>query len=69
VPQGKVFGRGDDAASLQDARIFTGEAQRGGLCISPKLQEWVANELKIESAVLKERRKAHEERALAKPGK
>lgn len=31
------------------------------------MSEWVAEELKKESAVLKERRKAREERVLAKP--
>ena len=36
---------------------------RGNLCICPSLQEWIAEQLRAESAVAKERRKAREERA------
>ena len=36
----------------------------GGDCICPVLQEWIAEKLRKESGVLKERRKAREERDL-----
>lgn len=62
----KVVGQSDGGV-MQDAHIFTGQQTRGTLCICPKLSEWVAEELKKESAVLKERRKAREEHLLAKP--
>ena len=42
---------------------------RGELCICPLLSEWIAKELQKESAVMKERRKAGEERVLARPKK
>ncbi len=51
---------------MQDAHIFTGLHTSGTLCICPKLSEWVSEELRKESAVMKERRKAREERVLAK---
>jgi hypothetical protein len=40
---------------------------RGSLCICPELSAWIAGELSKESAVMKEKRKAREERALQKP--
>ena len=61
------MGASDAAQTLLDHHIYAGTATRAGLCISPKLQEWVAQELSKESAVLKERRKAREERQLRKP--
>ena len=39
---------------------------RGGICLSPALREYVAQELTKESLIMKERRKAREERALAR---
>ena len=41
---------------------------RGGICLSPALREYVAQELTKESLIMKERRKAREERALARKG-
>lgn len=46
--------------------LFAGTGTRGHLCISPELSEWISDELKRESAINKERRKAREERALAR---
>ena len=40
---------------------------RGNLCICPLLSEWIALELQKEASVLKERRKAREERGLRAP--
>ena len=57
-----------DHAVGSDSHLFLGTtASRGGLCISPALDEWIAEELRRESATLKERRKAREERQLARP--
>ena len=54
---------------MQEAHLYAGSSSRAGLCISPELSEWVADEMRKESAVMKERRKAREERALSKPKK
>ena len=53
--------------SLAEQLLFSGAASRTNICMCPDLQSWVAAELQKESAMLKERRKAHEERALVKP--
>ncbi|CAK0894777.1 unnamed protein product [Prorocentrum cordatum] len=42
---------------------------RGNLCIMPALAEWIASELSKGYSVMKERRKAREERVLARPKK
>ncbi|CAK0794172.1 unnamed protein product [Prorocentrum cordatum] len=52
-----------------DAHLFMGsELTRGGVCACPLLQEWASLQLAKEQALLKERRKAREERELAKKG-
>ena len=61
------FTSADSADSESNLHLYLGGASRGNLCISPMLQEWIADELRKESAVSKERRKAREERALIKP--
>jgi len=43
-----------------DTHLFTGTQQRV-LCISPELEEWIAEENRKSAAMLKERRKAKEE--------
>ena len=50
-----------------ESNLWSGQLNRANLCIAPQLQEWVAEESRKESAVLKEQRKAREERAFAKP--
>jgi len=50
-----------------EASLYAGVTHRSGLCISPQLSAWISDELKGEAAVMKERRKAREERALARP--
>ena len=53
-----------------DAYLYMGNsASRDGLCICPLLQDWISLELQKESNILKERRKAREERNLQKPAK
>ncbi|CAK0801950.1 unnamed protein product [Prorocentrum cordatum] len=52
-----------------DAHLFMGtELTRGGVCVCPLLQEWASLQLAKEQALLRERRKAREERELAKKG-
>jgi hypothetical protein len=63
----KAQGAAND--STVEAHLFSGTANRSGLCVAPQLTEWIANGLKGEAAILKERRKAREERSLAKPPK
>ena len=57
---------GTDAAPWLDERqIFLGhERSRGHALVCPALETWVAERLKDESAILKERRKGREERLL-----
>ena len=57
----------DNADSEHNLHLYLGGPSRGNLCISPMLSEWIADELRKESAISKERRKAREERALVKP--
>ena len=54
---------------FDEYHLYTGRKDRYALCIDPALSEWVSREVSKESAVLKERRKAREERALARPKK
>ena len=58
---------GDEAEGWLDERaVFLGQGKsRGHALVCPDLEAWVAKELSNESAVLKERRKAREERQLA----
>ncbi|CAE8674030.1 unnamed protein product [Polarella glacialis] len=61
---------GGRPGDLSDERhLFGGSEMRVNLCISPALTAYVAAELQKESAILKERRKAREERNLLKPDK
>ena len=49
-----------------DIALMSGTAARSQLCIAPSLSSWVADEARKEVAILKERRKAREEKALLK---
>ena len=55
--------------SMQESHLFSGTPTRGTICVCPDLQEYVSKELAKASSILKERRKAREERTLAKPPK
>ena len=61
----RVAGATDDLTA--EATLFSGAFSRGTICVCPALQAWIAEELKKESAVAKERRKAREERQLGRP--
>ncbi len=50
-----------------DHYLMSGAPSRSNLCICPMLLQWVVAEAANTSAVLEERRKAREERALLKP--
>ena len=56
-----------DAGS--DYYLMSGAQSGSQLCICPELRAWIASEVQKESSVLKERRKAREERVLANPKK
>eukprot|EP00973_Karenia_brevis_P021666 2980261-Karenia_brevis.AAC.2 len=61
----RMPGASDSADS--NSLLFAGSlGTRGNVCVSPLLSEWIAEESRKEAAVLKEQRKAHEERALAR---
>ena len=60
---------GKDEIGVSEASLFSGVSNRHNLCICPALTSWIAEEMRKESSVLKERRKAREERALVKPPK
>ena len=53
-----------------EAHLFLGSSSsRGNVCVDPSLRSWIAEEMRGEAAVLKERRKAREERMLTRsPG-
>ena len=57
----------DEHDANLDYYLMSGSSSRSHLCICPALSEWIAEEAKKETAVMKERRKAREERSLAKP--
>ena len=47
-----------------ESDLFLGAGEsRGNICVCPALRQWIAEEMKAEAAVAKERRKAREERA------
>ena len=51
-----------------DSHLYFGvDMVRGNCCVCPLSQEWVSAELSKEYALMKERRKAREERTLARP--
>jgi hypothetical protein len=54
---------------MEERHLFSGAEQRVNLCICPALTVYVAQEMSKESAIMKERRKAREERQLFKPEK
>ena len=56
---------GDVAPWVDECTLFLGEDKgQGAALVSPDLEQWVAAEMQKESAVLKERRKAREERTM-----
>jgi hypothetical protein len=58
---------GASAEAQLDAHLYAGMPTRGGLCICPDLSKWISEELQREASVMKEKRKAREERALVRP--
>ena len=48
---------------------FTGMATTRGLMVAPALSTWISEQIARENAIAKERRKAREERSLARPKK
>ena len=59
---------GGSSDGLDEKHLFGGSAHRTNLCVCPALQEWVGEEMRKESLIMKERRKAREERSLMRPG-
>ena len=60
----------DTQDPYHDAHLYEGTSiTRGLLCIAPTLERFVGEELAKEALAAKERRKAAEERRLAKKGK
>ena len=53
--------------TMHDYHIMSGFKNRSALCICPELRSYMSLETAKESAILKERRKAREERTLAHP--
>ena len=59
--------RKDDASRREEERCFMGMATARGPMAAPALSTWISEQIARENAVAKERRKAREERQLAKP--
>ena len=53
----------------QEQHLFGGHSSHTNLCICPDLSAWIAEGMKTEAAVMKERREACEEHSLQKPAK
>ena len=62
-----ISSSGDDGMGGETS-LFMGmtHGSRAGLCVSPALQQWMGKQLQEEAILTKERRKAREERALAR---
>ena len=60
-----------DAEVVAASHLYMGglSGSRGELCICPALTDYIGRELQKETLVMKERRKAGEERQLARPKK
>ena len=58
-----------DSDDHDEYYYFTGMASTRGLMVAPALSTWISEQVCRENAVAKERRKAREERSLAKPKK
>lgn len=56
---------GGDRA-FENSLFLGGDRSRGRALVSPALEEWIADKLKQEAAIMKERRKGREERQLAR---
>ena len=61
------FFAGGGGDNTRDYFLMSGASESSQLCICPALSSYVADEARKEVAVLKERRKAREERSLLKP--
>jgi len=62
------FQGGDVASSGSlEHHLMAGIQSRSQLCICPALNDWLADEIRKQTAVDKERRKAREERTLSRP--
>ena len=59
----------DSLELVSEAALFSGSRSRTTICVCPALSEWIAEEMRKEAAIMKERKKAREERNLAKPPK
>ena len=71
ICEDKLSHRFDDTQgdAVSDYYLMSGAQSRSQLCICPELRAWIASKVQKESSVLKERRKAREERVLANPKK
>ena len=57
-----------DPVSGEEGHLFMGSQHAAAnVCVCPSLSVWIAEELRKESVVAKEKRKAREERALVRP--
>jgi len=65
----RVVGSVESQDLHRELHLYAGGSTRGNLCICPALEEWISEQLRHEAAINKERRKAREERLLARPKK
>ncbi|CAK0838172.1 unnamed protein product [Prorocentrum cordatum] len=66
VPKAKAQAKELGAAGFgsEVGHFFGAGETKGNVCICPALMDWIADQMKMEASVAKERRKAREERAL-----
>ena len=72
IAEDKLSHRFADDAGVDrqgDYSLMSGSTRKSQLYIAPQLKAWIAGELQKDASILKERRKAREERILANPKK
>ena len=65
----KFMSSDPNGATGWEQQLMAGTNSRSQLCICPALSSWLAEEIRKNNLVEKERRKAREERALTRPKK
>jgi hypothetical protein len=62
-----VSDKGEAAAASEESSLYMGTSTaHGAVLVAPELKSWIAGELAREASILKERRKAREERTLSR---
>ena len=66
ITKTECWGQRDGSGIRDEEYDFTGMGSMRGLMVAPELSTWISEQISRDNAVAKERRKAREERALAR---